>query len=179
MLSYLLGLNAQSDTLKRLIVRADDMGSSHAANLACIESYKNGIVTSVEVMAVTPWFPEAVRLLNKNPGLDVGLHLVLTSEWENIKWRPLTNYPSLCDENGYFRPMVWPNENYPNMSHKENDWILSEIEKEFRAQIELTLKNIPQLSHISDHMGCVGFDKEISLMTRRLADEYNLADLTV
>lgn len=34
----------------RLIVRADDIGSSHAANLACIKSYREGIVRSVEVM---------------------------------------------------------------------------------------------------------------------------------
>jgi hypothetical protein len=29
-------------------------------------------------------------LLNENPGLDVGVHLVLTSEWNDIKCRPLT-----------------------------------------------------------------------------------------
>jgi predicted glycoside hydrolase/deacetylase ChbG (UPF0249 family) len=34
----------------RLIVRADDIGSSHAANLACIKSYREGIARSVEVM---------------------------------------------------------------------------------------------------------------------------------
>ena len=36
----------------RLIVRADDIGSSHAANLACIKSYREGIARSVEVMAM-------------------------------------------------------------------------------------------------------------------------------
>ncbi len=34
----------------KLIVRADDIGSSHAANLACIKSYREGISRSVEVM---------------------------------------------------------------------------------------------------------------------------------
>ena len=47
----------------RLIVRADDMGSFRSANIACLEGYKSGIETSIEVMVVTAWFPEAVRLL--------------------------------------------------------------------------------------------------------------------
>ena len=84
----------------RLIVRADDMGSFRAANIACLKGYQQGIETSIEVMAVGSWFPEAVRLLKENPGIDVGLHLAFTSEWENVKWRPLTHCPSLCDENG-------------------------------------------------------------------------------
>ncbi len=59
---------------------------------------------SVEIMPVCPWFPEAVKLLNENPGLDVGIHLALTSEWENYKWGPVTHAPNLVDENGYFSP---------------------------------------------------------------------------
>ena len=82
----------------RLIVRGDDIGSSHAANVACIESYRDGIMRSVEVMVPCPWFAEAVEMLNENPGLDVGIHLTLTSEWEKCKWRPLTYGPSLVNE---------------------------------------------------------------------------------
>ena len=92
------------ETNPLLVIRADDMGSFHAANVACVDGYLNGIETSVEVMAVTPWFPEAVKMLESNPTLDVGLHLVLTSEWDHIKWRPLTHCPSLTDNNGYFLP---------------------------------------------------------------------------
>src|ERR1044072_1020501 len=88
----------------RLIIRGDDMGFSHAGNLGIIESYKNGIETSVEVLVPSPWFPEAVRLLKENPSVDVGIHLTLTSEWDNEKWRPLTDCKSLEDSNGYFYP---------------------------------------------------------------------------
>ena len=85
------------ETHPRLIVRADDMGSFRAANIACLKGYTEGIESSIEVMVVTAWFPEAARLLRENPGIDVGLHLTLTSEWENVKWRPLTHCPSLTD----------------------------------------------------------------------------------
>lgn len=157
-----------------LIIRADDMGSFRAANIACIEGYKNGIETSIEVMAVTPWFPEAAKLLRENPGVDVGLHLTITSEWDNIKWRPLTHCPSLIDSNGYFLPMMNANPNYPGLAIMENKWNLAEIEQEFRAQIELALKNIPQISHLSGHMLSTGFDPKVAELVHRLADEYNL-----
>ena len=74
----------------KLIVRADDMGSCRAANLAVIDSYKNGIVTTTEVMAPCPWFNDAAEMLKSTPDLDVGLHLVLNSEWLYYRWRPLT-----------------------------------------------------------------------------------------
>ena len=158
----------------RLIIRADDMGSFRAANIACMEGYKNGVETSIEVMVVTAWFPEAARLLRENPGVDVGLHFTITSEWDNIKWRPLTHCPSLVDEDGYFLPMMSPNKAYPGKSIRESKWNLEEIEREARAQIEMALKHIPHVSHISGHMGSLSFASEVGELMKRLAEEYNL-----
>ena len=121
--------------------------------------------------------PEAIKMLRENPGLDVGLHLVITSEWENVKWRPLTHCPSLTDENGYFYPMMFPNPAYPGQSIMEQKWDIKEIEQEFRAQIETTLKSIPQLSHLSGHMLSTGFSKEVNELVQRLAKEYNLPSI--
>ena len=159
----------------KLLIRGDDIGSSHAANIGCIDSYKNGIMRSVEIMPVCAWFPEAVKLLNENPGLDVGIHLTLTSEWENIKWGPLTHAPSLVDENGYFFPMVWQREDFSEKtSIQKSDWKLEEIENELRAQIELVLKHVPHASHMGGHMGFSGLDSQIVELTKKLAIEYNL-----
>jgi predicted glycoside hydrolase/deacetylase ChbG (UPF0249 family) len=105
----------------------------------------------------------------------VGIHLALTSEWENIKWRPLTDCKSLKDSNGYFYPMVWPNKNYPMQSILENKWTFEDVEKEFRAQIEMAIKNIPRISHISAHMGCTGISDEVKALTKKLANEYHIA----
>ncbi len=158
-----------------LIIRADDIASSQAANEAVIKTYLEGITKSTEIMVPSPWFLEAAKLLRENPGLDVGVHLVLTSEWENIKWRPLTYSPSLVDSNGYFFPQVWKNKNFPaKASISENNWNLQEIEKELRAQIEMAKKHIPQLSHISEHMGFSGLDSKIMKLTQKLAKEYGL-----
>ncbi len=159
----------------RLLVREDDMGSFHAANLACIECYTNGIARSVELMVNGPWFPEAVKLLKVHPGLDVGVHLVLTSEWENYKWAPKANVPSLVDSNGFFFPMVWKNNLLPpRTSIQESKWDLAEIERELRAQIEIALRNVPRITHLGGHMGFEGLDPRIKDLVERLKREYRL-----
>ncbi len=158
-----------------LLVRADDIGSFHAANLACIESYQNGIVRSVELMPTCAWFPEAVKMLAENPGFDVGIHLVLTSEWSNVKWRPLTHCPSLVDKDGYFFPMVWKNNNFPpGSSISEANWKIGDVEQELRAQIEVSVKYVPQISHLSNHMGFTGLDPKLKALVEKLAKEYKL-----
>lgn len=161
---------------QELVIRIDDMGALHSVNVASIDAYRNGIAKSAEVLVVGSWFPEAVKMLKENPGLDVGVHLAITSEWENVKWRPLTDCPSLVDENGYFFPMMGPNDAYPGQSVMENKhkFDIKEIEKEFRAQIELALKNIPQLTHISGHMMSTGYDAEVNALVQKLSKEYNL-----
>ncbi len=158
----------------RLIIRGDDMGYAHAGNEAIIKAYREGIETSIEVIVPSPWFPEAVKMLAENPNVDVGIHLAITSEWDNVKWRPLTDCKSITDPDGYFYPMIWPNKNYPGLAIKENKWKLADVEKEFRAQIEMALKKIPRISHISAHMGCTNLNDSVSVMVKRLTKEYNL-----
>jgi predicted glycoside hydrolase/deacetylase ChbG (UPF0249 family) len=151
------------------------MGYSHAGNLALIKCFKEGIQTSIEVIVPSPWFPEAVQMLAANPTADVGIHLALTSEWDNIKWHPLTTAATLRDSDGYFYPMVYPNKNYPGRSISDNNWSLEDVEKEFRAQIEMALKKIPRISHLSFHMGCHNLSPQVRELTKKLALEYHLS----
>ncbi|GAB3784378.1 carbohydrate deacetylase [Spirosoma horti] len=171
-------VQAQSNP-PRLIVRGDDMGYSHAGNEAILTCYKDGIEKSIEVLVPSPWFPEAVTMLEQIPTADVGIHLTLTSEWDNVKWRPLSDCPSLRDADGYFYPMVRPNKNYPKRSVVENDWKLADIEKEFRAQIELAMRKIPRISHLSGHMGCTSLNDEVNALVRKLAQEYHIPQYDV
>lgn len=173
LLLVLITAKSQDKTI-RLIIRGDDMGYAHAGNQALISCYKNGIERSIEVIVPSPWFPEAVKLLEENPTVDVGVHLAITSEWSNIKWRPLADCASIKDKDGYFFPMVYPNTNYPGQSIKENAWNIEDIEKEFRAQIEMALKKIPRISHISAHMGCTELSPEVKAMAQKLAVEYKI-----
>ncbi len=158
----------------KLIIRGDDMGYSHSGNEALIKCFNEGIETSIEAIVPSPWFPEAVKLLAQNPKIDVGLHFAITSEWDNVKWRPLTDCKSLRNADGYFYPMLFHNNNYPKQAVIDNDWKTDDYEKELKAQIEMALKHIPRLSHISGHMGSTGFTPEIKELCNRVAKEYNL-----
>ena len=102
--TFLFSVNvwAQQKSAPRLIVRGDDMGFSHSGNVALIKSSLEGIQTSIEIIVPSPWFPEAVKMLEQYPKIDVGIHIALTSEWDNVKYRPVSSCPSLINPDGYF-----------------------------------------------------------------------------
>jgi predicted glycoside hydrolase/deacetylase ChbG (UPF0249 family) len=160
-----LGATAQNNKI-RLLVRSDDMGSSHAANESCIKVFTKGISRSVEIMVPCPWFFEAAQMLKQNPGIDVGVHLTLTSEWEGIKWGPITPSPSLADGDGNF---LAGTEGWYKKAYK-----MEEVEAELRKQIELAKREIPNVTHISSHMGAPDCKPELRALVIKLAREYKL-----
>src|SRR3954469_5001259 len=91
------------DTL--LITRGDDFGSFAEANHAIIDSFKRGVLRNASIMAPAPHFEHAAQLARENPGLCVGLHLALTSEWEEVRFGPVLDakeVPSLVEPDGTF-----------------------------------------------------------------------------
>ncbi|WP_081469281.1 ChbG/HpnK family deacetylase [Runella slithyformis] len=93
----------------------------------------------------------------------------------NLKWRPLTNAPTLTDADGYFPQFIWENKNLKNSTYLLQKSIsLAEAEREFRAQIELVKKYLPWVSHLSAHMGCTNANADIKALVDRLAAEYKL-----
>ena len=120
----------------------------------------------------TVGFMESARMLAEHPEVDVGIHLAITSEWDNVKWRPLTACRRLTEANGFFPPMTYPNTNYAGRSLLDLGWTMEDVESEFRAQIELTLEAIPHASHLTGHMGCTAITEDVAALTRRLADDH-------
>lgn len=160
-----------------LLVRSDDMGVAHAVNQACLLTVTDGIARSIEVIVPGPWFLEAAEMLNQHPDIDVGVHLDLTSEWSRVKWGPVSkNVPSLVDANGHFFPMTrqrpeWP----PHTGFLDSDWKIGEVERELRAQIELALRHLPTVSHLSAHMGTATSTPQLQSLVEHLGQEYGLA----
>ena len=176
-LMLVLGLLAvpPAPTEIRLIVKGDDMAAAHGINVATIDAYKRGVLTTTNVIVPGPWFPEAARLLRENPGLDVGVHLALTSEWENVKWRPLTAAPSLVDADGYFFPLVQPRTGFPaGTSLREAAWKLDEVERELRAQLAQARRHLPQATYTWNHMGFPSMAPEVQELVARLSREHGL-----
>jgi len=175
LMAALLFLSCPFSNDIRLIIRGDDMGFCHEANVGCITSYQEGIMTVVEVMVPCPAFKEAAKMLRENPGLDVGIHLTMTSEWSNLKWGSLTHAPSLVDSSGHFFQEVWTyGELETSQVFSEADWKLEEVERELRAQIDTALAYIPHCSHLSSHMAFHQASPLIMHLILNLAKEYKL-----
>src|SRR5438270_898132 len=68
---------AKPESLRRLIVNADDFGRSASINAAVIRAHREGILTTASLMVNEPGCAEAVALAKENPRLGVGLHLTL------------------------------------------------------------------------------------------------------
>lgn len=159
----------------RLIIMADDLGIAEAVNSATFAAHRDGVVTTSNLIVPGPWFPQAVRLAAEQPTLELGIHLTLTSEWSDLKWRPLTGGRSFCDPEGYFAPFVWPNPKVaPGRSLRELQVDLVEAEQELRAQIELAKRLVPRVCYLWPHMGFTGHSPEMLALVRKLAKEYDL-----
>lgn len=61
----------------RLVVNADDFGSSPGANAAILRAHRDGILTSASLMVSGDAAGEAAEMARAHPTLGVGLHLAL------------------------------------------------------------------------------------------------------
>jgi predicted glycoside hydrolase/deacetylase ChbG (UPF0249 family) len=153
---------------KILIVNVDDVGNSHAANAAVIDSMENGLATSSTIIVPGPWFPEIAAYAKAHPASDFGVHLCHTSEWKTLKWGPIANksdVPGLVDPQGYLWPDIM---NVYKNSTPEQAYI------EARAQIKKALDAGVDVTHIDSHMGTLQYNEAYFQVYRRLAKEFNL-----
>lgn len=159
-------INAQE---KQLIIRCDDIGMSHAVNMAFKELLKTGYPLSASVMFPCAWYQEGVDILKEHPEVSVGVHLTLNAEWKNYRWGPVAGksmVPSLTDEEGYFLPS--------RAKFHANNPKLEEVEIELRAQIERALRTGLKIDYVDYHMGTAVDKPELRAIVEKLAKEYNL-----
>ncbi len=153
----------------RLIVRIDDAGFCHGANMGLKRILEEGTCTAVSVIVNTPWLDEAVQILHDHPEVSVGVHLTLNSEWNEYRWGPVAPYtevPSLVDDYGKFfgsrRDLI------------ANNPKVEEVETELRAQIALALRKGLRISYLDYHMGAAVSTREFQEVVEKLAREHDL-----
>ncbi|MGK2861735.1 MAG: polysaccharide deacetylase family protein [Chitinophagaceae bacterium] len=130
-----------------LILHIDDAGMSYDSNEGAILALTKGVANSVSVMMPCPWVPSFVEFLKKNPEVDAGLHLTLTSEWKKYRWGPLmgrTAVPGLTDKEGAMWPSV-----ADVVRHAAPEEVFSEI----KAQLERARIMGFEPTHFDSHMG--------------------------
>jgi hypothetical protein len=132
---------------KVIILHVDDLGMSIDSNLGAIKALEQGISTSGSLMMPCPCVPGFVAHMKQHPGLDVGLHLTLTSEWDYYRWGPVLGQggaPSLCDSEGKM---------YKSVEEVVSKSDPADVDKEIRAQLALARSMGVEPTHLDSHMG--------------------------
>jgi len=145
-----------------LIVNCDDLGSSHAANVAIEDCLRRGVATSATLMVPCPWAFEAAQRLKH---MDIGVHLTLTAEYPGYRWRSLTGAASLHNADGFL-----PRTAAEVFARAR----LDEARAECRAQIDQALAWGLDVTHLDSHMGSVQIDPRFFAIYAELAAEYDL-----
>jgi hypothetical protein len=133
-----------------LIIHADDIGFSHASNVAAFEAMTQGSLTCASTLVPAPWFMETAALQKQHPRADIGVHMTLTAEYETYRWRSMTGAPSLhAPDGGMWRdvPSV--------VAHVSAEDAAAEL----RAQVEHALACGIDVTHLDTHMGSVMLPK--------------------
>ena len=159
------------DDARLLIINADDFGRAQASNEATFRALKNGVVSSTTLMVPCPWALHAMQLLSLHSDISFGVHLTVVCDVSHYRCGPLTcrdKLPSLVDETGFFYTL----ERIPEFLAQVK---LSELEVEFRAQIEAVLAASLKPTHLDWHCLYNGGRADIFEMTVKLAQAYGLA----
>lgn len=129
--------------MKKLIINADDFGLTCGVNKGIIEGYQAKVITSVSIFPNMPGYEDAIRLLNQNPNLSVGVHLNITcgspiSSKEKIH--------TLINKEGYFLKL-------PQLIKRLllNQIDLNQIKLEFKTQIGKIISDGILPAHIDSH----------------------------
>lgn len=151
-----------------VIFHSDDLGMCLQGNLGTMKSLKEGVVTSTSTMMPTPWVPGWLKILEQNPNVDNGLHLTLTSEWDDYRWGPVAGkpaVPTLVDKQG----CLWDNVGLVNEHGTADD-----VEREIRAQIDKALEMGLPVTHIDSHMGTLFSNLEFFKRYVKVGIEYKI-----
>jgi predicted glycoside hydrolase/deacetylase ChbG (UPF0249 family) len=147
---------------KLLIVTCDDLGLTHASNVAAYDSLRSGVATSASLMVPCPWARDAA---SRYRGEDVGVHLTLNAELDTYRWGPITHAPSLLDGDGGFPRTV------------EDAWEhadVDEVRRESRAQIERAITWGFDVSHLGSHLDALVARPEFFDVYLELAVDFGL-----
>jgi predicted glycoside hydrolase/deacetylase ChbG (UPF0249 family) len=138
-----------------VIIHTDDIGMCQASVSAFAELVDFGLISSGATMVPCPWFPLAADYCRKHPGVDLGVHLTLNSEWDLYRWGPVSTCDpdtGLLDNEGYFHR--------GQRETQENADPLA-VQTEIEAQLQRALDAGIDVTHVDMHMGTVAHPKFI------------------
>ncbi len=150
-----------SDSLRHLIVNADDLGRTLEINLGIEKSFREGIVSSTSLPANSVFFSNGIEILSRNPELGVGVHLHLN------EYAPLSDNGFMSDISAMSMYALYRRLFFINK--QKEIW----IEEEFRRQIEKLLSHKLPLSHVDGHNHMHAHPRLVEIVLK-LAKEYSI-----
>lgn len=144
-----------SATDRLVIIHTDDIGMCQASVAAFSELAAFGLISSGAVMTPCAWFSYAAGYCRNHPGVDMGVHLTLNSEWDAYRWGPLSTHDpasGLLDDEGYF--------------HRESAVTQARadpaaVRLELQAQVQRALSAGVDVTHVDTHMATLAHPKFI------------------
>jgi len=158
---------------RKLIIHADDAGMGNAVDEAIFEALMRGYATCASILVPAPWLMQVVKRWRGHPELDLGLHLCLTSEWDEYRWGPVASpaeVPGLVDDEGY----LWR-----SVEQVVAHAALEEVEREIRAQVQRALVLGLTPTHLDTHMGTLYATPQFFGAWMRVAEEFNIPPMLV
>ncbi|HEY2588464.1 MAG TPA: hopanoid biosynthesis-associated protein HpnK [Tepidisphaeraceae bacterium] len=127
-----------------LIINADDFGRSVEINRAVLRAHREGVLNSASLMVAGEAADEAVEIARQNPGLAVGLHLVVV---DGPAVLPPARIPHLVEADGKF-----PNAPVKlGLRYAFNRAARKELAAEIATQFERFAATGLPLSHVDGH----------------------------
>ncbi|MBE2222603.1 MAG: polysaccharide deacetylase family protein [Anaerolineae bacterium] len=162
-----------SDNDRVVIFHADDIGMCHASYAAYVDLVDDGLFSSAATMVPCGWFPATAVFCREHRStktIDIGVHVTLTSEWDNFRWRPVAPISAdsgLVDDEGYLHRGCEPVQTQAEVGA---------VHQEITAQVERALAAGIDVTHMDSHMGCV-FHPRLLLTYLQIAQQYQLPAL--
>lgn len=154
-----------------LIINGDDFGYSSSVNRAIVRAHRDGVLTSASLMVNEAAADEAIELARGNPGLAVGLHLVLVLGRSALTHSEI---PHITNAGGRFTDSSLR----AGLNYYFSYAARHEMKREMRAQFERFAATGLPFSHVDGHthlhMHPTIFDELI-----RLCEEFNVRRVRV
>lgn len=159
-----MGYPAQARLLN---IHADDFGMAHSVDRAIEQALEHGWVQSASIMVPCPWYPEVLTWARAHPGSDLGIHMVLNSEWPGYRWGPISSrdrVATLIDPQGYFY-------NDPSrFTHLD----VGQAQLELQTQIDKAQGDGIAVTHLDSHMIALMTTRRLFRLYEQIGQSYDL-----
>ncbi|WP_428483605.1 hopanoid biosynthesis-associated protein HpnK [Rhodopila sp.] len=157
--------------MRAVTFSADDFGLTESVNEAVERAHRDGILQAASLMVAAPAAADAVRIAHANPGLRVGLHLVVI---EGPAVLPPTAIPDLVDTAGRFSS----NQLGLGIKYFVRPGIRRQLEAEIRAQFAAFAATGLTLDHANAHKH-MHLHPTVGAMMLRIGQDHGLPRIRI